>query len=55
VEPPDGSVFPGVLVEFLAPAEDRPVLAGVLFGRGHEAKGTTAVSVVVGVDEGACP
>ena len=28
-EPAVGPVFPGVLVEFLAPAEERPVLAGI--------------------------
>ena len=48
-------MFPGVLVEFLAPAEDCPVVAGVLLGRGHEAQGMMAVCVVVGVDVGACP
>ena len=48
-------MVPGVLVELLAPAVDRPVPAGVLGGRGHEAQGAMAVMVIVGVDERACP
>ena len=48
-------MFAGVLVEFLAPAEDHPVLAGVLLSRGHEAQGAMVVRVVLGVDERARP
>ena len=54
-EPPVGPVFAGVLVEFLAPAEDRPILAGVVRCLGNKAQGTMAVKVVLGVNERACP
>ena len=50
-----GPLVPGVLVQFFAPAKDCPVLAGVLFGRAHEAQDTKAVRVVVDLEEGACP
>jgi len=37
MEPPVRLRGPGVLVEFLALAEDHPVLAAVVLGRGQEA------------------
>ena len=37
-EPLVGPVFPGVLVDLIAPPEDRPAPAGMFLRRGHKAK-----------------